>query len=369
MNSSTFPSTQSNTALITGITGQDGSYLCEFLLKRGYVVHGIVRRASMFNRSRIEHLRKDTNVYGRSLFLHYADLNDATPLRRIIQNIRPDEVYHLGGQSHVGLSFEIPESTCEEIASATLGLLEILRDLDHPVKFYLAGSSEMFGQPADSPQNEQTPFRPTSPYGCAKTFAAHLCCVYRDAYGMHACTGITYNHESPRRGENFVTRKITLGVARIAAGQQNSLVLGNLSATRDWGYAPEYIEAMWAMLQSEQPRDYVIATGVATSVRDFASAAFREAGIEVNFTGEGIAEIGRRTDTGNIVIRIDPKFFRPSDPSVLVGDASCITRELGWHPQLRGTDIARLMVRSDLEPSQSADWPMASSLPGSSNGI
>ncbi len=347
MNSPNAPLPRPKTALITGITGQDGSYLSELLLGKGYEVHGIVRRASMFNRSRIEHLRANPDLYGRSLFLHYADLNDATPLRRIIQRVRPDELYHLGGQSHVGLSFEIPESTCEEIASATLGLLEILRDLDYPVKFYLAGSSEMFGQPDESPQNELTAFRPTSPYGCAKSFASNLCRVYRDAYGMLACTGITFNHESPRRGENFVTRKITHGAARIADNELDELVLGNLAATRDWGYALEYVEAMWAMLQVPHPRDYVIATGVSTSVRAFAQAAFDEAGVSVVFEGDGVAEIGRRTDNGAVVIRVNPKFYRPSDPSILRGDASAIQRDLGWQPRLKGTDVARLMLRSE----------------------
>ncbi len=344
-------SNRTKTALITGITGQDGSYLCELLLLRGYVVHGIVRRSSMFNRSRIEHLRSDDKIYGHSLFLHYSDLNDTTPLRRIIRSVCPDEVYHLGGQSHVGLSFEIPESTCGEIASATLALLEILRDLEYPVKFYLAGSSEMFGRPDATPQNELTPFRPTSPYGCAKTFASNLCGVYREAYGMHTCTGITYNHESPRRGENFVTRKISLNVTRISQGQQEPLVLGNLQAKRDWGYAPEYVEAMWRMLQTQDPQDFVISTGVATSVRDFAEAAFLAVGIGVEFEGIGVDEIGRRTDSGAVVVKVDPRFFRPADPGLLLGDASLIHQKLGWRAEVRGVEVAQQMVGAELDDS------------------
>lgn len=334
-------------ALILGITGQDGSYLAELLLAKGYAVHGVVRRASMFNRARIEHLRSGPGH--RRLTLHYSDLADTTSLRRILQQVRPREVYHLAGQSHVGLSFEIPEVTCEENAVATLALLEILRDLGHSVRFYHAASSELFGAPAKAPQNERTPFNPVNPYGCAKAFAAQLVRVYRQAYGLFAVNGIAYNHESPRRGENFVTRKISLGAARIKAGRQREIALGNLAARRDWGWAPEYVEAMWRSLQAKEPRDYVLATGHACSVRDFARAAFAELGIGLKFSGKGRAEIARRTDTGAVVIRVDPKFYRPLDSVRLTGDASLARRHLNWKARITGTAVARLMARADYE--------------------
>src|SRR5438270_4000778 len=261
-------------ALITGITGQDGSYLTELLLEKGYAIHGIVRRTSNLLRSRIEHLRRDDKIYGHRLFLHYGDLSDSTTLRRIFRDVQPGEVYHLAGQSHVGLSFEIPESTCDEAGMATLRLLEIVRDQSPAMKFYHASTSEIFGKASESPQNEETPMRPTSSYGCAKAFATQLARVYRQSYGMFVCNGILYNHESPRRGENFVTRKITRSVARIARGLDVDLVLGNLESKRDWGRAQDYVVAMWLMLQHEKPDDYVVATGEAHSVRDFVEAAF-----------------------------------------------------------------------------------------------
>jgi len=352
-------------ALVTGITGQDGSYLAEHLLAQGYAVHGLVRRASMFNRSRIEHLRakgEEQRAKGSSdpksqipdpaapasLTLHYGDLNDLTSLRRMLKQIKPAEVYHLAGQSHVGLSFEIPEVTCMENGMATLGLLEALRDLDYPVRFYHAASSEIFGAPTVTPQNEDTAFNPVNPYGCAKAFAAHLCHVYRSAYGMFACSGIAYNHESPRRGENFVTRKITLGAARIKAGLQNSLQLGNLEAKRDWGYAPEYVVAMWRMLQADKPRDYVLATGRACSIREFAIAAFDELGIRLEFESTGLAEFARRKDTDEVVLTVDARYFRPAEPAELVGDASRAKKELDWSAQTVGTAVARAMARADL---------------------
>ncbi len=318
-------------AFITGITGQDGSYLAEFLLARGYVVHGLVRRASMFNRSRLEHLRDDPAVYGKTFFLHYGDLQDATSLRRILKLVRPREIYHLAGQSHVGLSFEIPEVTCHEVANATLSLLEIVRDQDYPVRFYHASSSEIFGTPESSPQHEETPTRPLNPYGCAKAFATHLCRVYRTAYGAFVCNGILYNHESPRRGENFVTRKISLAAARIKAGLQHELVLGGLEARRDWGYAPEYVEGMWRMLQQEQPDDYVLATGEAHSIRDFLGAAFAHVGLE-----------------WEKFVKFNPRFVRPADNSLLVGDNGKARRVLGWEPRTRMSALAALMVDADL---------------------
>ena len=332
-------------ALILGITGQDGSYLAEHLLGRGYEVHGLVRRSSMFNRARIEHLR---SVSGKQrLTLHYSDLSDLTSLRRIIQKVKPREIYHLAGQSHVGLSFEIPEVTCQENAVATLGLLEILRDLAYPVKLYHAASSEIFGAPATSPQDVRTPFNPVNPYGCAKAFAAQMCRVYRDAYGIFAVNGIAYNHESPRRGENFVTRKISLGAARIRAGQQKEIFLGNLDACRDWGWSPEYVVAMWQTLQAKEARDYVLATGQACSVREFATAAFAALGLELVFKGKGKAEVGRRKDTGAVVLRIDPRFYRRVEPTTLIGDPRIAKKILGWKATTTGMEVARQMARAD----------------------
>src|SRR6202049_1101544 len=257
------------TALITGITGQDGSYLTELLLQKDYAIHGIVRRTSNLLRSRIEHLRRDPKIYDKSLFLHYGDLSDTTTLRRIFREVGPGEVYHLAGQSHVGLSFEIPESTCDEAGMSTLRLLEIVRDQGQPVQFYHASTSEIFGNAAESPQTEETPMRPTSPYGCAKGFATQMVRIYRQSYGLFACNGILYNHESPRRGENFVTRKIARAAARISRGLDKELTLGNLESRRDWGFSPDYVRAMWLMLQHKTPDDYIVATGEDHSVRDF----------------------------------------------------------------------------------------------------
>lgn len=334
-------------ALITGITGQDGSYLTELLLDKGYTVHGIVRRASSFNRSRIEHLRLNPEIEGKRLFLHYADLTDATTLRRLLARIQPEELYHLAGQSHVGLSFEIPESTCQETAMATLALLEICRDLPQPPRFFHAASSELFGSPDISPQTEQTPFRPTSPYGCAKAFAAQLCRVYREAHGLFVCSGIAYNHESPRRGENFVTQKITLAATRIAAGSSEVLELGNLDASRDWGWAPEFVEAMWRMLQQSAADDYVLATGTATAVRDFARAAFEAVGISLVFEGNETQEIARHADTGRDLLKVNPRYYRAADPIGLIGNPAHAGRVLGWHPQVSGKTVASEMVKAE----------------------
>jgi GDPmannose 4,6-dehydratase len=327
-------------AFITGITGQDGSYLTELLLSRGYVVHGLVRRASLFNRSRIEHLRLDPAVGGKSLFLHYGDLNDTTALRRLFRTVRPHEVYHFAGQSHVGLSFEIPEATCHEIGNATLGLLEILRDQESPVRFYHASSSEIFGAPATAPQDEGSAMCPTSPYGCAKAFATNLCRIYRDAYGLFVCNGIAYNHESPRRGENFVTRKITLAAARIARGQQADLSLGHLDAERDWGYAPEYVEAMWRTLQQEKPGDYVLATGESSRLEDFLTAAFDTVGLD-----------WRRH------VRFEARQVRPKEPVRLVGNPAKARAQLGWQASTRMPALAKLMVQSDLAALDAAGGP------------
>jgi len=318
-------------ALITGITGQDGSYLSELLLERDYTVHGIVRRTSNMLRSRIEHLRRNDEIYGRRLFLHYGDLSDSTTLRRIISDVRPTELYHLAGQSHVGLSFEIPESTCEEAGMATLRLLEIARSQPHPVKFYHASSSEIFGNASEIPQTENTPLRPTSPYGCAKAFATQLARVYRDSYGLFVCNGILYNHESPRRGENFVTRKITRAVAQIARGLEHELVLGSLESRRDWGRAQDYVDAMWLMLQHEKADDYVVATGQTHSVRDFVEAAFAV----VQLPSEKY-------------VKHNPAFDRPSDPVHLVGSAEKIKKALGWQPTGSFDELVREMVEAEL---------------------
>ena len=318
-------------ALITGITGQDGSYLAELLLAHGYTVHGVVRRTSNLLRSRIDHLRGDENLYGTRFFLHYADLGDGTTLRRIFSLVRPSEVYHLAGQSHVGLSFEIPESTCEEAGMATLRLLEIARDQPQPVRFYHASSSEVFGNAIDSPQTEETAFRPTSPYGCAKAFGTHICRVYREAYGLFVCNGILYNHESPRRGENFVTRKIARGAARIARGLEDELVLGSLSSRRDWGHARDYVQAMWLMLQHSVADDYIVASGKAHSVGEFVEAAFAYAGVPWQKH-----------------VKHSSAFDRPADPVDLVGSPAKISAAVGWTPEISFDDLVHEMVEAEL---------------------
>ena len=334
-------------ALITGITGQDGSYLAELLLGKGYEVHGIVRRASMYNRSRIEHLRANPEIYGQRLFLHYADLQDTTPLRRILQRIQTDEIYHLAGQSHVGLSFEIPESTVHEVATATLSILEICRDLPKTPRFYHASSSEVFGSPDVGIQSETTPFRPENPYGCSKAFATNMVRVYRKAHGLYAVSGIAYNHESTRRGENFVTRKIVRSAVDIAGGRSEPLILGNLDSERDWGYAPEYVEAMWRMLQQNDPKDLVLATGEACSVRSFARDAFLAAGISLRFEGAGESEVGVDDSTGRVLLRVSPEFFRKVDTTRLVGSPTTAKEAIGWSATTVGGEVARKMVSSE----------------------
>ncbi len=319
-------------ALITGITGQDGSYLTELLLEKGYAVHGIVRRTSNLLRSRIEHLRRDEKIYGKQLFLHYGDLSDTTTLRRIFREVNPGEVYHLAGQSHVGLSFELPESTCDEAGMATLRLLEIVRDQSPAVKFYHASTSEIFGNASESPQTDETPMRPTSPYGCAKAFATSLARVYRQSYGMFVCNGILYNHESPRRGENFVTRKIARAAARISKGLDSELVLGNLESKRDWGRAQDYVVAMWMMLQHDKADDYVVATGETHSVREFVEAAF------------AVVDLPWKK-----YVKQDPAFDRPIEPARLVGCADRIRKTLGWKPTGNFEQLVREMVEAELE--------------------
>ncbi|MBA2268995.1 MAG: GDP-mannose 4,6-dehydratase [Chthoniobacterales bacterium] len=318
-------------ALLTGITGQDGSYLAELLLDKGYSVHGVVRRTSNVVRSRIEHLRADPQLYGSRLSLHYGDLSDGTTLRRIFAEVRPAEVYHLAGQSHVGLSFEIPESTCEEVAMGTLRLLEIVRDQEQPVKFYHASSAEIFGRASESPQTEKTKTAPASPYGCAKAFATQLVSVYRQSYGMFACNGILYNHESPRRGQNFVTQKIARAAARIARGLQQELELGDLESRRDWGHARDYVLAMWMMLQHPEADDYIVATGETHSVRDFVEAAFAV----VDLPWEQY-------------VRQSAALSRPTEPGRLVGQAMKIRDTLGWQPSASFPQLVQEMVEAEL---------------------
>ncbi|MBL8816823.1 MAG: GDP-mannose 4,6-dehydratase [Planctomyces sp.] len=319
-------------ALITGITGQDGSYLTELLLEKGYEVHGIVRRSSTLDRPRLKGLYQNQDVYGKRLFLHYADLTDVTTIRRIITKVEPDEFYHLAGQSHVGLSFEIPESTCEVTAMATLRIMEILRDLPRVPKFLHASSREIFGTPSISPQDEQTPVNPNSPYGVAKTFATQMTRIYREAHGHFFCNAICYNHESPRRGENFVTRKVTLGAARISRGKQKTISLGDLDAARDWGYAKDFVQAMWLMLQQSRPDDYVIATGESHTIRELLETAF--------------AHVGLRWEDHVIV---EDRFRRPADPCQLLGNPSKARAELNWQPTLTFRELIELMVDEDLE--------------------
>lgn len=319
-------------AVITGITGQDGSYLTEFLLTRGYEVHGIVRRSSSLQRPRLDQQVHDESIYGKRLFLHYSDLTDTTSLRRILTKICPDEFYHLAGQSHVGLSFEIPESTCELTAMGTLRILEILRDLNPSPRFLHASSREIFGTPVTSPQNEDTPVNPNSPYGAAKAFANQLVKVYRDSMGLFACNAICYNHESPRRSENFVTRKISIAAAAIKLGLRKELVLGSIDAARDWGCALEFVEAMWLMLQQPEPRDYVLATGKTHTVKDFLQFAFEHVGL--NWTDH---------------FRFDQKFQRPIEPENILGDASRARVDLGWAPKISLRELAAMMVDHDLE--------------------
>ncbi|KAA5543810.1 GDP-mannose 4,6-dehydratase [Roseiconus nitratireducens] len=319
------------TALITGITGQDGSYLTELLLEKGYTVHGIVRRSSITARQRLDQLFHRPDVYDKRLFLHYADLGDSTTIRRILIKCQPDELYHLAGQSHVGASFEIPETTCDFTAMGTLRMLEIVRDLEKPPRFLHISSSEIFGRAEECPQCETTPMRPVTPYGIAKAFATQMVALYRDSFGLFACNAICYNHESPRRGESFVTRKITRAAAAISLGRQDSLSLGSLDGRRDWGYAPEYVQAMWRMLQQPAADDFVIATGTDHSVKDFLQAAFETVGL-------------RWED----YVTQDPRFLRPSEGIRLVGDSSKATRVLGWQAAVKLPELAQIMVRDDI---------------------
>jgi len=334
-------------ALITGITGQDGSYLAELLLARGYEVHGVVRRASTLNRQRIDHLRADPELRQR-LTLHYGDLGDTESLTTVMRLVQPHEIYHLAAQSHVGISFKMPTYTGDTSGLATVRLLEAVRQIDPSARFYQASSSELFGKATETPQRESTPFHPRSPYAVAKLYAYWATVNYREAYGLFAVNGILFNHESPRRGENFVTRKITRAVAEIAAGRRESVALGNLEARRDWGFAGDYVEAMWRMLQAERPVDYVIGTGEAHSVREFASRAFAVAGVDLDWEGEGVEEVGRDRATGVVRVTVDPRYFRPSEVDFLLADSTRAQGDLGWRPKVGLDELVAMMVEADL---------------------
>lgn len=338
-------------ALITGVTGQDGAYLSELLINKNYEVHGIKRRSSSFNTSRIDHLYQDKHQENVNFFLHYGDLTDSTNLIRIIQEVQPDEIYNLGAQSHVKVSFEIPEYTANSDAVGTLRLLEAIRILkmEDKVKFYQASTSELYGKVQEVPQNENTPFYPRSPYGVAKLYAYWIVKNYREAYKMFACNGILFNHESPLRGETFVTRKITRAVAKINLKIQEKLFLGNLDAKRDWGHAKDYVEGMWKMLQYKQPEDFVLATGKTHTIREFCELSFNEIGVTINWKGEGINEVGIDDATGKEIIAVDSSYYRPTEVDLLVGDAKKASKLLNWTPKTNLKSIIKEMISSDLE--------------------
>jgi GDPmannose 4,6-dehydratase len=351
-------------ALITGITGQDGSYLAELLLEKGYIVHGIKRRASSFNTQRVDHIYQDPHIDNARFHLHYGDLSDTSNLIRIVQETQPDEIYNLGAQSHVAVSFESPEYTADVDGLGTLRLLEAIRilGLEKKTRFYQASTSELYGLVQETPQRETTPFYPRSPYAVAKLYAYWIVVNYREAYGMYACNGILFNHESPRRGETFVTRKITRGLANIAQGLEDCLYMGNLDALRDWGHAKDYVRMQWMMLQQEQPEDFVIATGLQYSVRQFIDMAAKELGITLNFEGEGVNEKAVVTAVegdkapyvkpGNVLIQVDPRYFRPTEVETLLGDPSRARDRLGWVPEVTAQQMCSEMVRSDLQQAQ-----------------
>lgn len=332
-------------AFITGVTGQDGSYLAEFLLEKGYEVHAIIRRSSVFTTQRIEHIFSNPNFH-----TYHGDLVDSSNLHSLLNKIKPDEIYNLGAQSHVAVSFEIPEYTAEVDALGTIRLLDAIKDLGQRPRFYQASTSELFGGlPETAPQNEKTPFYPKSPYGAAKLYAYWVTVNYRESYGLYACNGILFNHESPRRGETFVTKKITKAVARIHNGQQKILTLGNLDAERDWGYAKDYVECMWLMLQQDEPDDYVVASGSTCSVRRFVEMAFEEIGVTLRWEGKGVDETGIDVATDTVRVRVDPRYFRPAEVELLWGDPTKAMRKLGWKPKTTLSDLVRIMVRYDLK--------------------
>lgn len=340
-------------ALITGITGQDGSYLAELLLEKGYEVHGIIRRSSSFNTGRIEQIYQDPHVKDRVLFLHYGDLSDSSNLNRILEQVKPDEIYNLGAQSHVKVSFELPEYTGDVDGLGALRLLDAVRESGLRVRVYQAGSSEMFGKVQEIPQRETTPFYPRSPYGCAKVYAHWIGVNYRESYGLFVCNGILFNHESPRRGGTFVTRKITRGLARIKLGLDEKLYIGNLDAKRDWGYAKDYVQAMWLMLQQERPDDYVVATGETHSVREFLELAAREFDFEITWEGTGLAEKGIDAKTGRVIVEVDPQYFRPAEVDMLIGDYTKAKEKLGWEPTVKFVELVKLMCQADFNNESS----------------
>lgn len=337
-------------ALITGITGQDGSYLTELLLEKGYEVHGIIRRHSSINTSRIDHLFENPEIGNKSLFLHYGDLTDSSNLNRLIEKIRPNEIYNLAAQSHVAVSFEVPEYTAEVTGVGTLRLLDAIRETGLNCKFYQASTSELFGGlPDTAPQSEKTPFYPKSPYGVAKLYSYWITVNYRESYDLFACNGVLFNHESPRRGETFVTRKITMAVASIMAGKQEKLSLGNLDAKRDWGFAGDYVEGMWRILQQEKPQDYVLATNETHTVREFVELAFAEVGIEIEWKGDGVEEKGYDKATGRLLVDVNPRYFRPAEVELLWGDSTKAEKELGWERKVSFKGLVSMMVDSDMK--------------------
>jgi GDPmannose 4,6-dehydratase len=341
-------------ALITGITGQDGAYLSEFLLKKGYEVHGIKRRSSSFNTQRVDHLYQDPHVENKKFILHYGDLTDTSNLVRILQQVQPNEIYNLGAQSHVQVSFEVPEYTADTDGIGTLRLLEAIRILgmEKQVRFYQASTSELYGKVQEIPQKETTPFYPRSPYAAAKLYAYWITVNYRESYGMYACNGILFNHESPLRGETFVTRKVTRAAARISLGLQNTLYMGNIDAKRDWGFAGDYVELMWLMLQQNEPDDYVMATGVTTAVRDFITMAFKEAGIGLTWEGKGVEERGIDQVDGKVLVEIDPRYFRPAEVDLLIGDPTKAKEKLGWEPKVNLPELVKMMMVHDIKLAQ-----------------
>jgi len=336
-------------ALITGITGQDGSHLADLLLEKGYEVHGIIRRSSSFNTARIEHLYKDLHEKEVRLFLHHGDLSDSSNLSRLIEKIKPDEIYNLGAQSHVRVSFDIPEYTADVVGIGALRILDAIKESGIKTRFYQASSSEMFGKVQEIPQKETTPFYPRSPYGVAKVFAYWITKNYRESYNMFACNGILFNHEGPRRGSTFVTKKITEALVKIKLGKQEKLFLGNLDAKRDWGYAKDFVEGMWLMLQTKEPDDYVLATNEAHSVREFVEEAAKVLGMNIKWKGHGVNEKGIDIKTGKIIVEIDPKYFRPAEVDLLIGDYSKAKKKLGWTPKTKFKELVRLMVEADLK--------------------
>jgi GDPmannose 4,6-dehydratase len=334
-------------AFITGVTGQDGSYLAELLLEKGYEVHGMIRRASYFNRNRIEHLHRDSHDKGGRFFLHYGDMSDSSNLNRLLEKIRPHEIYNLAAQSHVAVSFEVPEYTADADATGTLRILDAIKETGVQSRFYQASTSELFGKAREAPQSETTPFYPRSPYGVAKLYAYWIVVNYREAFGLHASNGILFNHESPRRGENFVTRKITMAAAAIKAGKKECVYLGNLNSKRDWGYAPDYVDAMWRMLQQDKPDDYVIATGETHMIREFAEKAFSCLKMKIRWSGKNEKEIGIDEKTNKIVIRVDPKHFRPTEVDLLIGNPAKARKRLGWKASVTFDKLVEIMVKAD----------------------